>query len=1112
MDLPPDKAKLLRSYDHQKKWEIVCDQEKMSAKQAPSFYLSKLSTYLDPKAPRSTKVTSSSNSGSSGSCSDGPSCSGGNSGSGCLDSSMAAPFADAFYSFFHAQYRTMYYTLGNECFVPMMQFAPENLRRRTLGNSKSTQVLRDLEISLRTNNIEWVREFLNEENKGLEVLIEYLSFQLEILKFELGKSCIDGPNAVGSGTGLADEQIGIGSSGGHSLVYSSPAVITSQNSAPMLQRTKSLGPYDGSSEVEDSRNSTMRRSYRRSQRGYRSTTGGTPRLRRRPTHKQLSRLNMGEAEDDIHVCIMCIRAIMNNKYGFNMVIEHTQAINCIALSLNHKSLRTKALVLELLAAICLVKGGHPIILNAFDNFKAVCGEQYRFLTLMEYFKDLTEYNIDFMVACMQFINIVVHSVEDMNFRVYLQYEFTQLGLEAYLDKIGQTESDELQVQISAYWDNFFDVQSLMEDSETRALALERVNELDHELSRCHEVENEIMAKIVELETENLKLQRMNEELMEMREKSTEEINTLRKKISDKDKEYTQRASFLENKLQQLENGSVSGGSSTSSTPVPPPPPPPPPMPPGGAVMAPPPPPMPTKISGEVPPPPPPPMNPGVMPMTGERSGPPLPVAGLMTIRHPKMKTKYKLPTLNWIALRPTEVNGTVFSNLDDEKLYNRLNRLRLDRFEEQFKLGPANGGVGTDKTDRPDDTIKKFRGPEKVSQLDHNRLRNMAICRRKLDLATDAVVRLVNNLDLKTMSHDQLETLMRMVPNEAESKALKQYEKDHKNIDGLTDEDKFLLQLTKVERLQQKLNIMHYMSTFQETVSTISPQVHSVTHAARTIKSSKKVSQMLELILMIGNMMNGAKRGAAYGFKLQSLDILPDLKSADKKCSLLHFIVDVLKEEFPEAASIDQELRITEKAAQVSLENLLTDQTELEKGMELCRRELALRKEKDQVLQEFLCQNDEKLRKLVSDMAVAKEAYADCVSFYGESARTVTTNAFFSTLHRFFKNLKQAETENERRRMLEEAQRQKSLSNNNNVQDSKRNQDAVINEIKSRTKQIKEKKLLKQDEVYNGALEDILLNLKNEPYVRADAVRRSQRRKLDNPNLVQSRDAATMDV
>lgn len=33
--------------------------------------------------------------------------------------------------------------------------------------------------------------------------------------------------------------------------------------------------------------------------------------------------------------------------------------------------RTKALVLELLAAVCLVRGGHEIILAAFENFKEV---------------------------------------------------------------------------------------------------------------------------------------------------------------------------------------------------------------------------------------------------------------------------------------------------------------------------------------------------------------------------------------------------------------------------------------------------------------------------------------------------------------------------------------------------------------------------------------------------------------------------------------------------------------------------------------------------------------------------------------------------------------------
>lgn len=65
----------------------------------------------------------------------------------------------------------------------------------------------------------------------------------------------------------------------------------------------------------------------------------------------------------------------------------------------------------------------------------------------------------------------------------------------------------------------------------------------------------------------------------------------------------------------------------------------------------------------------------------------------------------------------------------------------------------------------------------------------------------------------------------------------------------------------------------------------------------------------------------------------------------------------------------------------------------------------------------------------------------------------------------------------------------------------KKQQDAVINELKHKTRMVQEKKLLQQDEVYNGALEDILLGLKSEPYRRADAVRRSQRRRIDNNRL-----------
>lgn len=57
MDLPPDKAKLLRNYDLEKKWEIICDQDMVQAKDSPAHYLNKLRTYLDPKASRSHRVS-----------------------------------------------------------------------------------------------------------------------------------------------------------------------------------------------------------------------------------------------------------------------------------------------------------------------------------------------------------------------------------------------------------------------------------------------------------------------------------------------------------------------------------------------------------------------------------------------------------------------------------------------------------------------------------------------------------------------------------------------------------------------------------------------------------------------------------------------------------------------------------------------------------------------------------------------------------------------------------------------------------------------------------------------------------------------------------------------
>lgn len=49
-------------------------------------------------------------------------------------------------------------------------------------------------------------------------------------------------------------------------------------------------------------------------------------------------------------------------------------------------------------------------------------------------------------------------------------------------KLKHTESDKLQVQIQAYLDNVFDVGALLEDAETKNAALERVEELEENIS------------------------------------------------------------------------------------------------------------------------------------------------------------------------------------------------------------------------------------------------------------------------------------------------------------------------------------------------------------------------------------------------------------------------------------------------------------------------------------------------------------------------------------------------------------------------------------------------------------------------------------------------------
>ncbi|KAM4602205.1 formin-like protein 2 [Polymixia lowei] len=1047
MNLPPDKVRLLRCYDNEKKWELICDQERFQVKNPPHTYIQKLRGFLDPAVTR------------------------------------------------------------------------KKFRRRV---QESTQTLRELEISLRTNHIGWVREFLNEENQGLDVLVEYLSFAQYAVTFDGELSEPSSEASIDSLWSRSIEDL----HGDSNLPSPSPSPSPSSCSGTNLPRTSR--PSISSTLV--SRSNTL------------------------PSRRTLKNSRLVCKKDDVHVCVMCLRAIMNYQYGFNMVMSHPHAVNEIALSLNNRNPRTKALVLELLAAVCLVRGGHEIILSAFDNFKTVCSESMRFEKLMEHFKNEDD-NIDFMVACMQFINIVVHSVEDMNFRVHLQYDFTKLSLDEHLERLKHTESDRLQVQIQAYLDNVFDVGTLLEDAETKTAALERVEELEENLAQMGErlldVENEAMLKIVELEKQLMQTNKELDQIRDVYASANSQVHTLRRIVREKDQTIRRQSRLERQTLESQEaqqaggpgaphpqRGEGDGGVADSACPspppcpnlspspetvayhsmgpgmggapgmpVPPPPPPPPPMPgstngpsptpPPPAPPPPPPPPPPCRSSelssSSVPmPPPPPPVapplpggSPTVIFNSGLAEGP----LKLFSVKIKKpIQTKFRMPVFNWVALKPSQINGTVFNDIDDERILQELN---VEEFEEMFKTKAQ--GPALDVTVSRQKVCQK--GAGRVSLLDANRAKNLAITLRKAGQGSEVICRAIQTFDLRTVRVDFVECLMRFLPTEAELKLLRQYERDRKPLEALSHEDAFMVLFSRIDRLNQRMNIITFMGNFTDNVQMLTPQLHAIIAASVSIKSSQKLKKILEIILALGNYMNSSKRGAVYGFKLQSLDLLLDTKTTDRKQTLLHYISNVVREKYPAVSLFYNELHYVDKAAAVSLENVLSDVKELQRGMELTWREFSVHGH-NATLKDFISRNETRLQKVQEDARIAQDAFDEVVKFFGESSKTTPPSVFFPVFVRFIKAYRLADEENEQRRRqeqmllekLEQEEQHEEEETKSPSHRGKRQQQELISELRKR--QGKDSRHVYEGK--DGAIEDIITVLKTVPFTARSAKRSSR--------------------
>lgn len=446
--------------------------------------------------------------------------------------------------------------------------------------------------------------------------------------------------------------------------------------------------------------------------------------------------------------------------------------------------------------------------------------------------------------------------------------------------------------------------------------------------------------------------------------------------------------------------------------------------------------LPATSSFSAPPPPPPPMpSLGGTTAPGMAPPPPPPCMPPMT-RTPKIKNipqpTNPLKSFNWSKLPEARVDGTVWTELDDTKLYKDIDLADIDR---TFSAYQKQQGCGTNGSleDIPALTCRSPRVRE-LSLIDGRRAQNCTILLSKLRLTNDDICRAILSMDSKDqLPKDMVEQLLKFLPSPEEKVLLEEHSTE---MESMAKADRFLYEISRIIHYEQRLRTLYYKKKFQERVSDCKPKIVAVLEASKEVQRSKRLKKLLEVVLAFGNYMNRGQRGNAVGFKLSSLNHLPDTKSStNRNFTLLHYLIETLEKKFKDTLKLEEDIPHVKKAAKVNLGELTKEIQDLKTGLSEVQKELDfLRGQPSQpgdkfvlVMKEFITGATYKFSELEDTFLDMKSRYEKTARRFGEDPMQMPPDEFFSIFDSFLASFNEARNDNEnfRRKKEDEERRTK---------------------------------------------------------------------------------------
>uniref|UniRef100_A0A8C7R352 Diaphanous related formin 2 n=1 Tax=Oncorhynchus mykiss TaxID=8022 RepID=A0A8C7R352_ONCMY len=734
-----------------------------------------------------------------------------------------------------------------------------------------------------------------------------------------------------------------------------------------------------------------------------------------------------------HKLIQCLKAFMNNKYGLQRILGDERSLHLLARAIDPKQTSMMTEIVKILSAICII--GEENILDKILAAMTIAAERNnkeRFAPIVEGLENHEAQQLQ--VACMQLINALVTSPDDLDFRIHLRNEFLRCGLKKILPL---KETEELDIQLKVFNEN------KEEDSIELSHRLDDIRaEMEYPFV-YHLLSN--MVKDTGSETyflsilQHLLLIRNDYYIRPQYYKVIEECVSqvvLHRSGMDPDFGYRER---LDVDFTHLigRSARIAAGPAAAGTGVPPPAlpgglAPPPPPPPGMASMPPPPPPPPPPGVGPPPPPPPPGCGPPPPPpFPGAPGIPPPPMMAIPVIKLPyglEAKKTYKpevvMKRVNWSKIVPQEMAENCFwIKVKEEKFENQ-------EFFEQLSLSFSSRTKGKQEVDETDARVTQFKKKAKELRiLDAKTAQNLSIFLGSFRLPYEEIRDIVLEVDEERLSESLIQNLIKNLPEQKELSALAELKNEYED---LCEPEQFGIVMSSVKLLRSRLNGILFKLTFEEQVNNIRPDIMNVTFACEEVKKSDSFSKLLEMVLLVGNYMNAGSRNAqTFGFNISFLCKLRDTKSADQNTTLLHFLAEKCEEKYPEILRFPEELQHVESASKVSAEILKSSLSTMERHIQRLENDIEnfpkTDDEKDKFVEKlsisfscFLLISHIQYEKLSTMHKNMQKLYESLGSYYAFDPHVLCVEDFFGDLASFRTLFVEAVKDNHKKREMEE--------------------------------------------------------------------------------------------